>query len=179
MAPASAVGAVVGAAASAAAPRAVLGMALATAEFIAAGALLRGLSRSAEAGRSAPCRGMGPSSAMVFLGGVASGSLGIGGGIVNVPVMRLALGMPIHAATATSALIIAATASVGAASHAMFGHLNAGYALALSIGMAIGAQVGAKAVRRVGGRALQASLAALLMLIGALLGLRFAPELAP
>jgi uncharacterized membrane protein YfcA len=49
-----------------------------------------------------------------FVAGNASGLLGIGGGIINVPVMTLGMRVPIKVATGTSALIIGLTTAVGA-----------------------------------------------------------------
>ncbi len=49
-----------------------------------------------------------------FVAGNASGLLGIGGGVINVPTMTLGMRIPIKVATATSALIIGLTTAVGA-----------------------------------------------------------------
>ena len=52
-----------------------------------------------------------------FVAGNASGLLGIGGGIMSVPVITLGMRVPIKVATGTSALIIGLTTSVGAIIH--------------------------------------------------------------
>ncbi|MGZ4902011.1 MAG: sulfite exporter TauE/SafE family protein [Halobacteriota archaeon] len=49
-----------------------------------------------------------------FIAGNASGLLGIGGGVINVPAMTIGMRVPIKVATATSALIIGITTAVGA-----------------------------------------------------------------
>ena len=46
--------------------------------------------------------------------GVTSALLGIGGGIIKVPLMHLAMGVPLRVATATSNLMIGITAAAGA-----------------------------------------------------------------
>ncbi|MHA1928068.1 MAG: sulfite exporter TauE/SafE family protein, partial [Candidatus Thorarchaeota archaeon] len=48
-----------------------------------------------------------------FVGGVAAGLLGIGGGAVVVPVLTIVMGLPIHAAVATSMFTMIFTASAG------------------------------------------------------------------
>jgi len=55
--------------------------------------------------------GMGAS----FLAGNVSGLLGIGGGIIKVPIMSLLMGMPLRAAIATSNFMIGVTAATSAA----------------------------------------------------------------
>ena len=49
-----------------------------------------------------------------FVAGNASGLLGIGGGVINVPVMTLGMRVPIKVATGSSALIIGLTTATGA-----------------------------------------------------------------
>lgn len=55
--------------------------------------------------------------ALGFFGGVASGLLGIGGGIVLVPIMTFVLGMTIHFAVATSMLTMIVTSLSGVGQH--------------------------------------------------------------
>jgi len=49
-----------------------------------------------------------------FFAGLLSSLLGIGGGVINVPVMSLIMGIPIKVAVATSAFMIMTTAAAGA-----------------------------------------------------------------
>ena len=53
--------------------------------------------------------------AVSYVAGVSSGLLGIGGGVLKVPVMNLAMGIPIKACTATSNFMIGVTAATSAA----------------------------------------------------------------
>ena len=46
--------------------------------------------------------------------GVASSLLGVGGGIIKVPLLRLVMGVPMHIAAATSNFMIGVTAAAGA-----------------------------------------------------------------
>ncbi len=84
-----------------------------------------------------------------FIGGVSAGLLGIGGGAVVVPVLTILMGLPIHAAVATSMFTMIFTASAGTVSNYIGGYVNPFYALALGIGMIIGAQIGPKLACRV------------------------------
>ncbi|NJD09284.1 MAG: sulfite exporter TauE/SafE family protein, partial [Gemmatimonadetes bacterium] len=80
-----------------------------------------------------------------------SSVLGIGGGIIHVPVMIHFLGFPAHIATATSHFILAISAGVGAGTHIALGHLLAGPAILMGIGVVGGAQVGARLAQRMRG----------------------------
>ncbi len=79
-----------------------------------------------------------------FVGGAAAGLLGIGGGAVVVPVLTILMGLPIHAAVATSMFTMIFTASAGTARNYVGGHIDPFLAIALGIGMIVGAQIGAR-----------------------------------
>ena len=61
--------------------------------------------------------------AVSYVAGVSSGLLGIGGGVLKVPVMNLAMGIPIKACTATSNFMIGVTAAASAAVYLMRGEV--------------------------------------------------------
>ena len=82
-----------------------------------------------------------------FFAGVASGLLGVGGGIINVPFLTY-LGLPIHYAVATSSFAIIFTASNGALKHYLLGNIEFQWLLLLVPGLIIGAQIGAKVAKR-------------------------------
>ncbi|MDF1539634.1 MAG: sulfite exporter TauE/SafE family protein [Candidatus Thorarchaeota archaeon] len=84
-----------------------------------------------------------------FIGGISAGLLGIGGGAVVVPVLTILMGLPIHAAVATSMFTMIFTASAGTVRNMIGGHIDPFYALALGIGIVIGAQIGPKLACRV------------------------------
>jgi uncharacterized membrane protein YfcA len=88
--------------------------------------------------------GMGAS----FLAGHVSGLLGIGGGIIKVPIMSLVMGMPLRAAIATSNFMIGVTAATSAVIYYQRGFLDPNIAIPTALGVLVGAQIGA----RVGGR---------------------------
>jgi uncharacterized membrane protein YfcA len=85
--------------------------------------------------------GMGVS----FVVGFLSSMLGIGGGIIHVPVLVTLLHFPVPIATATSHFILAIMAFTGAMTHVAQGDLANGWrtALAIGAGIVVGAQVGA------------------------------------
>lgn len=78
--------------------------------------------------------------------GFLSSMLGIGGGIVHVPMMVHLLNFPVHFATATSHFILAIMAFVGTLVHIIDGSFSHMYVqtIAISIGVLIGAQFGAR-----------------------------------
>ncbi|MEM3703393.1 MAG: sulfite exporter TauE/SafE family protein [Candidatus Bathyarchaeia archaeon] len=98
-----------------------------------------------------------------FFGGVTSGLLGIGGGVVLVPVMCYALDFPIHFSIPTSMFIMIFTSIFGVANHIQQGNVNLMYAIYLGIGSIIGAQLGAYASRKLSSRNLSLVFAAMLI----------------
>ena len=101
-----------------------------------------------------------------FAAGVASGLLGVGGGIVLVPGLVLALGATQHQAHATS---LSAIVPIGIAGFAVFAlHDDVNYAVAglLVLGALFGAPVGARAMSRIPERALALVFAAVLVVAG-------------
>jgi uncharacterized membrane protein YfcA len=102
--------------------------------------------------------------------GFISSFLGIGGGVVHVPLLVALLGFPTHIATATSHLVMAIMALVATITHAVSGTFHHGLGLrraaALSVGVVFGAQLGALLSQRLSGRLIQRLLAAGLLLLG-------------
>jgi uncharacterized membrane protein YfcA len=79
-----------------------------------------------------------------YFAGVASGLLGIGGGVLKVPVMNVAMGMPIKACTATSNFMIGVTAATSAAVYLMRGEVLPFVAAPVAVGVLLGAKTGAR-----------------------------------
>jgi uncharacterized membrane protein YfcA len=84
-----------------------------------------------------------------FIGGVSAGLLGIGGGAVVVPVLSILMGLPMHAAVATSMFTMMVTASAGTAMNYINGFINPYYAISLGVGMVLGGQIGSRLAPRV------------------------------
>ena len=75
--------------------------------------------------------------------GFVSGLLGIGGGLVMVPLLAGWLGMPLKRALGTSLLVIVALVVPGTIVHAVLDHIDWGICLALVLGGVPGARLGA------------------------------------
>jgi len=103
----------------------------------------------------------------VFVG-FASSLLGIGGGIIHVPVLAQLLDFPVHLATATSHFTLAIMALVGTLVHLAQGELAPGFGriAPLAVGVVLGAQIGAALSQRVKGVWLMRGLAVALGLVG-------------
>lgn len=85
-----------------------------------------------------------------FVGFLAS-LLGIGGGIIHVPLLAYVLAYPVHRATATSHAVLAITVGIASAINIYDGRLAGQWHLAipLAVGVVIGAQIGAALAKRV------------------------------
>ncbi|MBS1862817.1 MAG: sulfite exporter TauE/SafE family protein [Actinobacteria bacterium] len=103
--------------------------------------------------------------------GFLSSFLGIGGGIIHVPLMVGTLGFPMHVATATSHFVLVFMSGAGSITHLLAGTLSVGHglrrALALSVGVLPGAQVGAIISRRLAGPTIRRLLGAALIVLAA------------
>ena len=87
--------------------------------------------------------------------GVASALLGIGGGLIKVPLMHLVLGVPLRIATATSNLMIGITASASAIVYLLRGGIDAYVTGPTAVGVFVGATLGSRLGHRIGQRALR------------------------
>jgi len=81
--------------------------------------------------------------------GVVSALLGIGGGAIKVPVMHLAMGVPLRVATATSNLMMGITASASAVIYLLLGGIDPYVAGPTAIGVFLGASLGSRVVHRI------------------------------
>lgn len=102
--------------------------------------------------------------------GFVSSFLGIGGGVVHVPLLVTVLGFPTHVATATSHFVLAWMALVATLTHVLAGtfHHLVGLrrAAALSVGVVFGAQLGAVLSQRLSSAMIQRLLAIGLLALG-------------
>jgi uncharacterized membrane protein YfcA len=129
-------------------------------------------------GHAPPERVNLPLGAVLSFGvGFLSSVLGIGGGIIHVPLLIQFLGYPAHIATATSHFILAFMSFVGTATHVVTGEFDHGVrrTVALGIGVLVGAQFGAWLSQRVHGRKILYALACGIIGVGGRLVLKSAP----
>ena len=88
--------------------------------------------------------------------GVISALLGVGGGIVKVPLMNLTMGVPLRVATATSNLMIGITAAASAVIYLLRGEIDPYVAGPTAIGVFLGATFGSRLAPRIDLRYLRA-----------------------
>ena len=91
--------------------------------------------------------GMGVSAAA----GVVSSFFGIGGGVIQLPVMVALMKIPPPIAAGTSMFVLIFTALTGVITHIVLGEFNAGWRRAglIGFGAVIGAQIGVRLAKRV------------------------------
>jgi uncharacterized membrane protein YfcA len=95
--------------------------------------------------------------------GVLSALLGIGGGIVKVPLMHVGMGVPLRVATATSNLMIGITAAASAVIYLIRGEVDPYVAGPVAIGVFVGASLGSRLAHRVELRVLKLLFVAVLL----------------
>jgi len=109
-----------------------------------------------------------------FIAGNVSSLLGIGGGIIKVPVLNSWCGMPLRAAAATSALMIGVTATGGAIIYYGRGDLQPLLAAPAVLGVQVGSLAGARLAYGASVKWLKVLMAVLLVIVAVLMFLRSA-----
>jgi uncharacterized membrane protein YfcA len=104
--------------------------------------------------------------------GLVSGLLGVGGGIVMVPVFTAWIGMPLKRALGTSLAIIAVLVVPGTIVHALLGNIDWAIFLVLTLGVVPGARIGARLALGARERTLRVAVGCFLMAVAAAYGLR-------
>jgi uncharacterized protein len=84
--------------------------------------------------------------------GVVSALLGVGGGIVKVPLLRMVMGVPMHVAAATSNFVIGVTAAAGAYAYLLRGDVEPASAGPVVLGAMAGATIGVRLAPRLRAR---------------------------
>jgi uncharacterized membrane protein YfcA len=105
---------------------------------------------------------------LVLIGLVAgffSALFGVGGGIVVVPLLVLALGYALRPATGTSLAAIGIIALVGTIAYAVRGEVEPGYAAIVGLPAAVGALAGTALQQRLASGTLVYGFAALLLAV--------------
>jgi len=109
-----------------------------------------------------------------FLAGTLSSLLGIGGGIVQVPVMNIVMTVPIKAAIGTSTFIMALTTAAGALIYYYQGHIHPFVIAPLLLGAFPGALLGTALTERTDSTVLRRVFGALLLVTAILMFLKAA-----
>jgi uncharacterized membrane protein YfcA len=100
--------------------------------------------------------------------GVVSGALGIGGGILKVPMLIAWCGVPLRAAAATSALMIGVTALASVPIQYAHGYIHPPLAAAAVLGVLIGSRAGLWFGGRAKARSVKLLMAVVLALVSAM-----------
>ena len=99
--------------------------------------------------------------------GIISGLLGVGGGIIKVPAMTLAMRIPMKAASATSNFMIGVTAAASAGVYFMRGDIDPMIAGPVAIGVLVGATAGTHLMKRMHSRWLRIAFTCILCIVAA------------
>jgi hypothetical protein len=99
-----------------------------------------------------------------FANGIMAGLLGIGGGIVLIPIMLYGFGFDIRKAAGTGIVVVLAVSVVGTVHHALLGNVHLGLAATLIVGAALSAQIGASLTKTLSAAMLRRGLAVVLVI---------------
>ena len=105
-------------------------------------------------------------------GGLLSGLLGVGGGVVMVPLLVLWAAYPQRDAHAISLGAIIPISLAGIATYGVAGEVRYGTAIALAAGSIVGARIGAGWLARIDERLLKVVFGVFLIGVAVLLGVR-------
>ncbi len=97
--------------------------------------------------------------------GCISGMLGVGGGVVKVPVLNILLGAPIHRSTSTSTFMMGLTAAVGSIAYYVRGEFLLELAAPLVLGVLLGARLGPWAAVRIEAKGIRRAFVFVLMFV--------------
>jgi uncharacterized membrane protein YfcA len=104
-----------------------------------------------------------------LVAGAVSGLLGLGGGIIKVPILNTFCGVPLRVAAATSAFMIGVTAAASAFVYYGRGDVVPRLAAAVALGALPGSLLGARLSHKVETRWLKVMMAGILLVVAALM----------
>jgi uncharacterized membrane protein YfcA len=96
--------------------------------------------------------------------GLLAGLMGIGGGVLFVPLLILVVGLAPHQAVGTSLGVVLLSSISGTIKHGLAGRVSLSLTMVLLVGSTLGVQLGAGVCRRLGGRQLRQYFAVLVFL---------------
>ncbi len=109
--------------------------------------------------------------------GVMKGMMGIGGGVLFVPLLILGVGLTAHQAVGTSLGVVVFSSIAGAIKYGLNGDVNLWIVMSLLVSSVIGVQLGAWICSRLRGRRLRRYFAILVLLIATVLAVQVAQGL--
>ncbi|MDI9644692.1 MAG: sulfite exporter TauE/SafE family protein [Candidatus Verstraetearchaeota archaeon] len=107
-----------------------------------------------------------------LVAGAVSGMVGIGGGVIKVPIMNIVMKIPIKAAAATSNFMVGVTAAASAAVYFQGGLVDVQLAAPTVLGIMVGAYVGTRLLAKSRSEVLRRILATVLAFFGVVLLLK-------
>ena len=109
---------------------------------------------------------------LMYVAGIVSGLLGIGSGVLKVPAMDLAMGLPVKVSTATSNFMIGVTAAASAGIYFTRGDIDPFVAAPVATGVLLGAAVGSRWLGRLRGSTVRAVFVVVLLWVAGQMLLR-------
>jgi uncharacterized membrane protein YfcA len=103
---------------------------------------------------------------IALVAGLFSALFGVGGGIIAVPLLILAMGLPERVATATSLGAIGITALAGVIVYGLRGEVQVEYAAVVGLPAMLGALVGSSLQQRIRASTLTYAFAVLIVAVG-------------
>ena len=127
---------------------------------------------------SLPCSGIKSSSILSLMAsgllvGTVSGLLGIGGGVLLIPILVYGYGIRLRAAIGTSSLLILVSSLSGTVIHALAGHVDIRLVFALMVGSTIGVKFGASHSQKIHTKHLTRAFVMLILLVAGIILFRF------
>jgi len=109
--------------------------------------------------------------------GVAKGLLGIGGGVLFMPLLLLVVGLSAHQAVGTSLGVVLFSSIAGTIGHAQAGNVSLWIAMSLLVGSTVGVQIGAWLCDRLHAAKLRRYFAVIVLLAAVLVAVDLARKL--
>lgn len=109
--------------------------------------------------------------------GVAKGLLGIGGGVLFMPLLLLVVGLSAHQAVGTSLGVVLFSSIAGTIQHGTHGNVNLVLVMSLVVGSSVGVQFGAHLCERLNARRLRRSFAGIAFLAAVMIAAKLASKL--
>jgi hypothetical protein len=105
--------------------------------------------------------------------GIASGLMGIGGGVLLMPVLLFGYGLSVRNSAGTGLLLLFVTVAFGTFEQALQGHVSLALGMAVLLGSSVGAQLGAMTTHRVSNRILRVAFGVLVSMTAFAVGWDF------
>ena len=103
--------------------------------------------------------------------GLASGIMGIGGGVLLMPVLLYGYGMSVRTAAGTGLIVLFATVALGTFEQGLHGNVSLPLAMSILLGSSVGTQIGVVATHRLPNRTLRLIFGVLVGATACLVGL--------